>query len=70
MPYTVEMLPSDPDQWLAELFEYEYCHECGGDACHHTAVTVAGLPFARCDYPPDDDGEYHRIVKQYRENQD
>jgi len=51
--------------WLAEQFEFEYCAECGGDACHHTMLV--GLdPFARCDYPPADDGTSHPVILAYR----
>lgn len=53
--------------WLVELFEYEYCAECGGDAEHHTAVPLFGNWFARCDYPPDDDGNYHPVIASFRE---
>lgn len=54
--------------WLAELFEYEYCAECGGDAQHHTAVPlpIAGEPFARCDYPTDAEGNYHPTIAAFR----
>jgi hypothetical protein len=40
-----------PDQWLAEQFEFEYCDECGRDACDHTAVPFMGNWFARCNHP-------------------
>lgn len=43
-----------PKTWLDELFETEFCSECGGDAEHHTALPVLGNWFARCDFPPDD----------------
>ena len=42
-------------QFLEELFEYEYCTECGLDADAHTAIPL-GLGdygtnwFARCDH--------------------
>lgn len=54
-------------QWLSELFEYEFCAECGGDACHHTAVPFMGNWFARCDHPANDDGEMSPVVKAYRD---
>ena len=58
---------SAPD-WLAELFESEYCAECGGDAEHHTAVPFLGNWFARCDYPCDDEtGAVHPIITKFRE---
>jgi hypothetical protein len=43
-------------QFLEELFEFEYCAECGLDADAHTAIPI-GLGdygtnwFARCDHP-------------------
>lgn len=51
--------------WLAETFEFEYCAECAGDACHHTAVPVFGNWFARCDYAPSDDGTPHPVIRQF-----
>ena len=62
------MTRNEAKRWLAVLFEYEYCAECGGDACHHTAVAGPfGLPFARCDYPPaeDDNATPHPVVAAY-----
>ena len=41
-------LDMDPQEWLEELFEYEYCDECGGDAPDHDAVGFVGNWFARC----------------------
>jgi hypothetical protein len=38
-----------PEIWLKEMFEYEYCAECAGDAEHHTAVPFVGNWFARCE---------------------
>jgi hypothetical protein len=38
-------------QFLSELFEYEYCAECGGDADDHDAIIVMGNWFARCRHP-------------------
>ncbi|WP_274916837.1 hypothetical protein [Streptomyces sp. WZ-12] len=38
------------EQFLAELFEFEYCVECGGDAEHHTASPdMFGKWHAWCD---------------------
>jgi hypothetical protein len=56
------------EQWLKEQFEYEYCSECGGDAQHHTVVSVLGNPFARCDYPPtiETDWEMHPVIIAFR----
>lgn len=52
--------------WLKELFEFEYCSECGGDAEHHTAIPLMGNWFARCDYPPEKDGTFHPVIKRFR----
>lgn len=41
-------LIQDPTEWLTELFEYEYCDECGGDTEDHDAVPFMGNWFARC----------------------
>ena len=43
-----------PDEWLARLFEYEYCPECGGDAEDHEVCLVPGIGnyFARCKQSP------------------
>lgn len=38
--------------WLKEMFEHEYCAECGRDHRHHTAVPVLGNWFAYCDRFP------------------
>ena len=56
------------DEWLAELFECEYCAECGGTHRHHTAVPFFGNWFARCDFPPaeDDDATPHPVIQDYR----
>lgn len=37
-----------PDKWLEELFECEYCSDCGGDAEDHIAIPFLGNWFARC----------------------
>ena len=40
-------------QFLEEIFEYEYCAECGGDTEDHTVVLdVLGLFHAHCLKPP------------------
>ena len=37
------------DTFLTELFEFEYCGECGGDADDHVLCEGPfGLPFAMC----------------------
>lgn len=41
-------LDMDPDEWLKELFEWEYCDECRGDERHHDAIPFMGNWFARC----------------------
>jgi len=39
-----------PEQWLADLFEFEFCPECGGDVEDHEVRLVPGMGtyFARC----------------------
>lgn len=37
-------------QFLSELFEFEYCSECGGDETDHTAILWPfNLWFAKCN---------------------
>lgn len=36
-------------EFLTELFEFEYCAECGGDVGDHTARLVLGNWFAWCE---------------------
>jgi hypothetical protein len=43
-----------PGQWLAELFAYEYCGECGGDADDHDTIPFIGNWFAVCRHPISD----------------
>jgi hypothetical protein len=45
-----------PEEWLAELFEFEFCAECGGDADDHEVCLVPGIGtyFARCRRPVDE----------------
>ena len=47
-----------PQQWLADLFEFEYCPECGGDSQNHEVCLVPGMGtfFARCLRPGEGDG--------------
>ena len=54
-------------EWLADLFEFEYCADCGGDADHHTAVPLHGNWFAQCKFPRDDDGNYHPVIQTFRD---
>lgn len=43
----------NPEQWLSQQFEYEYCPECGGDAEDHILCAgPLGLPFAMCKFTP------------------
>ena len=44
-------LLSPAERWLKEQFEFEYCHECGGDERDHEAAPVLGSWFARCHKP-------------------
>ena len=45
-----------PD-WLTELFEFEYCDECSGDAEDHIPCKgPLGLPFAMCKFSPLEEG--------------
>lgn len=37
-----------PEDWLEELFKWELCLECHGDAEDHTAIPFLGNWFARC----------------------
>ncbi|MGE5510377.1 MAG: hypothetical protein ACM31O_03885 [Bacteroidota bacterium] len=46
-------MPDIPaEQWLVELFQSEWCAECGRDHRHHTAVSFMGNWFAFCDKDP------------------
>ncbi len=42
-----------PEEWLENLFEFETCSECGGDAEDHDVCLVPGMGtyFARCKSP-------------------
>lgn len=60
--------PEEPfADFVARLFEFEYCDECGGDAEHHSPVVVHGLWFARCVWPPSDDGTFHPVIQAFQE---
>jgi hypothetical protein len=39
-----------PEAWLEQLFEFEFCAECGGDANDHEVCIIPGVGtyFARC----------------------
>ena len=54
------MTDETPEEWLENLFEFEYCAECGGDAVDHEVCLVPGIGtyFARCrrPYGAGDDG--------------
>ena len=58
------------NKWLKRLFADEFCAECGGDAEHHTAIPFMGNWFARCDYPPSENGDQHPVVRKYRARYD
>jgi hypothetical protein len=59
----------DPNVWLKELFEYEYCDECGGDAIHHEVCVGPMGWFARCLYEmPEDSEAWHPVIAKFREN--
>jgi hypothetical protein len=53
-------------EWLSDQFKFEFYAECGGDAQHHSAVLVLGNWFARCDFPPTEDGTTHPTVTAFR----
>ena len=60
------------ETFLAELFEFEYCHECGGDGVHHDVLTDVPFPgtfFARCRFEPGEDGTHHPVVAAYRDGE-
>ena len=41
------------EEWVKELFEFEYCAECGGDWYDHVANILLGNWFARCKIADD-----------------
>ena len=54
MSTTAGTLTPDPlsqswTEWATELFEYEYCAECFGDADQHLEANAIGNWFAYCD---------------------
>ena len=59
----------EDQEFLQELFAYEYCECCGGDVEHHEVTrALFGLPFAFCQFAPNEDtGEQHPVVAEYRE---
>jgi len=62
----LDSLERTPKVFLDEYFQDSYCCECGGDSEHHTAVPLNGNWFARCDYPPTDNGDWHPIINEFR----
>ena len=40
--------PIAPEQWLVNMFEFEYCEVCHGDVEDHTAIPFMGNWFAQC----------------------
>jgi hypothetical protein len=36
------------EEWVEELFRYEYCDECGGDVEDHEPWFIMGHWFAHC----------------------
>jgi hypothetical protein len=47
---------ASPDAWLAELFQYEVCAECGwGADKHRVGPDPLGLPHAYCLDPVPED---------------
>ena len=55
---------------MDDPFEFEYCHECGGDTEHHgVSHALFGLPFYGCLFPPNEDtGEQHPTITEFREH--
>ena len=49
-PTGATTMTETPEEWLEDLFEFEYCGECGGDAEDHEVCIVPGMGtyFARC----------------------
>jgi hypothetical protein len=41
-------------EWAAREFEFELCHECGGDADNHEPWVILGNWFAHCLTTPED----------------
>ena len=40
------------NEWVNQLFEFEYCSECGGDIKDHIVIEFMGNWFARCKPKP------------------
>lgn len=62
-----------PEEFLEHLFRDEYCAECGGDAEHHAVLSnfpFMGTFFAKCKFEPDDEGNWHPVIRQFREEED
>lgn len=39
-------------EWATDLFEFEYCAECGGDVDAHVPLVIMGHWFAQCTAVP------------------
>ena len=65
-PTGVTTMIETHEKWLEDLFEFEYCGECGGDAEDHEVCIVPGIGnyFARCLRVDDDetDADAHNTV--------
>ena len=50
-PTGATTMTETPEEWLEDLFEFEYCAECGGDAEDHEVCIVPGMGtyFAHCN---------------------
>jgi hypothetical protein len=62
LPDAIEQMGGE--DWLKQLFEFETCGECGGDAKDHEAIPVMGNWFARCRnrHPNDRKAQYRMIL--------
>lgn len=47
---TFELAGQTWADWSMDLFEYEYCDECHGDAPHHEPWGFTGHWFAHCRF--------------------
>jgi len=59
----------DAQEFLDHLFCDSYCEECGGDAEHHEVISdfpFAGMHFASCRFPVDDEDNRHPVVEAFR----
>ncbi len=56
-----------PDEWLEELFEFEFCAECGGDAEDHEVCIVPGMGtyFARCRRAAETDSDVTLTLRRH-----